>query len=400
VKRNVAFARLPIFACAGLVLSLFVVNLWNDAIGRDWPKLRIRSSEPLSGVPAPKPAPWTLDAFLSGETQKAFSTAIGQTMPVFPFAVRAKNQFLYSVFKASGAPGIVVGKGNQLLDMFYVREFCERSGAFDMPAVNAWADHIHDIQSAVEGKGKRFLYLFTPSKPARYSRYLPPRYYCASVERGTTEKLAPYRAALEARGVKYVDAASLISAAAPQYPIDLFPRGGTHWNYLASAIATRELTLALRKDGQASPLPIYDFDWALRSEALGIDRDLLNLLNLIWPDAKYPTAAITGKGDCAAAPKIFAVGGSFLIEPLTNLAETPCGAAVDYWHYVHKAAVPFGRFGVTKENGFTLFREKPSKTPDDFAAGLADAQLVLLEENESVIDDMAQVSDLLAAASK
>lgn len=401
MKRNFALARLPIFACAGLILSLFVVNLWNDAVGRDWPKLRIRSAQPLWGVPGPKPVPWTLDAFLDGETQKAFSTAIGQTMPVFPFAVRAKNQFLYSVFGASGAPNIVVGKDRQLFEDFYVREFCGRTTAPDTKKIDALADRIHNIQSGVEASGKRFVYLVSPSKAARYSRYLPTRLSCASIDKGTTEKLAPHVAALNARGVNYVDGASLISAVAPQYPIDLFPRGGTHWNYLGSAIAAREMTRALNRDGKPSPLPLYDFDWFPRAEALGTDRDLLNLLNLIWPDANYPTAAVTGKGagECGAAPKLFAVGGSFLVEILTNLTEAPCGAAVDYWHYVHNAREPLGRFVVAKEGGGAQFREQPSKTPADFAKAYDNAQVVVLEENESVITDMAQVPDLLAAAS-
>lgn len=402
MKRNLALARLPIFACAGLILSLFVINLWNDAVGRDWPKLRVRSAQPLWGVPGPKPVPWTLDAFLDGETQKAFSTAIGQTMPVFPFAVRAKNQFLYSVFGASGAPNLAVGKEKQLFENFYVREFCGRNAAPDMKKIDAWADSVRKIQSAVETGGKRFVYLVSPSKAARYSRYLPVRLSCASIEKGTTEKLAPHLAALDARGVNYVDGASLISAVAPKYPIDLFPRGGTHWNHLGSALAARELTRALHKDGKASPLALYDFDWSPRAEALGSDRDLLNLLNLIWPDASYPTATVTGKGagDCGVAPRLVAVGGSFLVQIVTNLTETPCGAAVDYWHYVLNATEPLARFIVGKEGGAAQFREQPSKAPEELAKAYANAQVVLLEENESVIGDMAQVPDLLAAASK
>lgn len=401
MKRNLVLARLPIFACAGLILSLFAVNLWNDAVSRDWPKLRIRSAQPLWGVPGPKPVPWTLDAFLDGETQKAFSSAIGQTMPVFPFAVRAKNQFLYSVFGASGAPNIVVGKEGQLFEDFYVREFCGRGAAPDARKIDAWADSVRNIQSSVEASGKRFVYLVSPSKAARYSRYLPTHLSCASMDRGTTEKLAPHLEALNARGVNFVDGASLVSAAAPQYPIDLFPRGGTHWNYLGSALATRELARALNKDGKA-PLALYDFDWSARAEALGTDRDLLNLLNLIWPDANYPTAAVKGKGagDCRATPKLFAVGGSFLVEIVTNLTEGPCGAAVDYWHYVHNATQPLGRFVVTKEGGVAQFREQAAKTSADFAKAYENAQIVILEENESVIADMAQVPELLAAAAR
>ncbi|PPD43275.1 MAG: alginate O-acetyltransferase [Methylocystis sp.] len=400
MRRDV-FTRLPIFACAALIAALFAANLWNFAVGSEWPKLRIRSAEPLWGVPGPRPVPWTLDDFLSGETQKAFSTGVGQSMPVFPIAVRAKNQFLYSVFSASGAPDIVVGKERQLFENFYVQEFCARGGVSDPKAIDEWAGRVRDIQTAVEAKGKRFVYLISPSKAARYSRYLPAYAPCPSVRTGTTEKLAPYRAALDSRGVTYVDGASLISAAMPEYSINLFPRGGTHWNYLGSAITVRELSHALNKDGKASPMPLYDFDWREKEEAQGTDRDLLNLLNLLKPDARYPTAAVAGRneGSCAAAPKILAVGGSFLVEIVTNLVEAPCSASVDYWHYIRTAPGKFSRMRLLADRQDGL-REHRVETDEDFEKSFANAQVVLLEENEAVIANMGQVPDLLAAAAK
>lgn len=402
---RVSLARLPIFACAGLIGVLFAITVWNLAVERAWPKLRVRSATPLWGVPAPKPPSWTVDAFLSGDLQRAVSTSLGQSLPVFPLAVRAKNQFLYSVFHESGAPNIVVGKERELFESFYVDEFCGRGAQPDPVAVAAWADGVRETQTLVEAKGKRFVYLISPSKAARYSHYLPERLYCASLAKGTTEKLAAYRQALEARGVAFVDGASLTTAAMPDYPIDLFPRGGTHWNYLGSAISTRELTRTLNADGKASPIPRYDFQWREAPEALGTDRDLLNLLNLVWPDAKYPTASIQGRslGVCAKAPRLLAVGGSFLVEVIANLVEaSPCAAQADYWHYVRKAPGEYGRkrFLVDNQGGGAQLREHGFESVEDFESSLAQADVVLLEENESVIANMGQNHDLLAAARK
>ena len=42
--KSLTLARLPIFACAGFIGFLFLANLWNFAVERDWPKLRIRSA--------------------------------------------------------------------------------------------------------------------------------------------------------------------------------------------------------------------------------------------------------------------------------------------------------------------------------------------------------------------
>lgn len=396
--------RLPIFACAGFLGLMLLVNIWNVIVSDNWPKLRIRSAEPLWGLSAQTTTSFPVQAFIDGAAQKAISAGFARKQPVFPISVRLRNQFLYSAFNISGAPTIVVGREHQLYEKLYIREFCARGPAPDPARLDAWASKLAAAQKGVEASGKRFAFLISPSKAARLSQYLPDDAPCPAMARGTTEKLAPYRAALDAHGVAYVDAASLMTQAAPAYPIDLFPRGGTHWNLLGAALAARELTRRLDSDGHA-PVPAYDFDWRQETVAEGTDTDLLKLLNLLWPDNRYPTAALAGHSarSCATAPRIFAVGGSFLIEPLIALMETDnCRPAVDYWHYftldsgeLHRAR----HVGVERE----IFKNEsaPSQeTREAYAAGFAGADVVLLEENETAVGGTAQLDDLLAAVSR
>ncbi len=157
------FERLPIFACAGFIGFLFLANLWNYAVERDWPKLRIRSAQPLNGVTSPEPAPWTLSAFLTGETQRAASMNLGRTSPVFPISVRAKNQTMYSLFGVSGAANIAIGRGGQLFGWEYIDEFCSRGRAPTAAAgLDNWADAITEIAAAAKTHGKGFAYLISP----------------------------------------------------------------------------------------------------------------------------------------------------------------------------------------------------------------------------------------------
>ena len=166
--KSLTLARLPIFGCAGFIAFLFLANLWNFAVEGDWPKLRIRSAWPLYGVAKPKPAPWTIDAFLSGETQKAVSINLGRMSPVFPISVRAKNQLVFSLFGGSAAPGVVIGRNGQLYEQFYIDEFCARDGAFDSARLGAWSSTLREIQEMAQARGKSFVYLISPSKAARY----------------------------------------------------------------------------------------------------------------------------------------------------------------------------------------------------------------------------------------
>src|SRR5512136_1380553 len=143
---------------------MLLINIWNAAVSNDWPKLRIRSAEQLWGVTAPKAPQWSLDAFLSGETQKAVSARVGQMQPVFPISVRIRNQFLYSLFGVSGAPDLLVGRERTLFEKSYVNEFCARGAAPNPSLVDEWATRLRAIQDAVEAQGKRFVYLISPSK--------------------------------------------------------------------------------------------------------------------------------------------------------------------------------------------------------------------------------------------
>lgn len=392
---------LPILGCAGFLGVMLLVNIWNAAVSTDWPKLRIRSAEPLWGLPAPKPAVWSLEAFLAGETQKAVSARVGQMQPVFPIAVRIRNQFLYSLFGVSGAPDLMIGRDRTLFERSYVSEFCARGEAQDVGRIEAWSTGLRAIQSAVEAKGKGFVYLISPSKAARNSDLLPPQAACP--ERALhSDKLAPWRAALDAHGVAYVDGATLMTQKAGDYPIRLFPRGGTHWNYLGAALAARELTQRLNASEQRPALPEYDFDWRPREEAQGTDIDLLRLMNLLWQDRHYPTAEITGRNAraCERRPMIFAAGGSFTVEVLVNLIETPCRPIADFWHYVRHDPGVFGRGRhiVESREAFDQETAPGMVSPENFRKALESADVVLLEENESVIGEMGQVIDLLDAA--
>ena len=68
------------------------------------------------------------------------------------------------------------------------------------------------------------------------------------------------------------------------YAIDLFPRGGTHWNLLGAALTLRDISRAFEASPNGSPVGRFEFDWREDDFAKGTDRDLLDLLNLYWPD--------------------------------------------------------------------------------------------------------------------
>jgi hypothetical protein len=157
----------------------------------------------------------------------------------------------------------------------------------------------------------------------------------------------------------------------------------------------------LNAGGRSSALPEYDFDWRPRAEAQGTDIDLLRLMNLLWQDRHYPTAEIVGRNAraCERRPMIFAAGGSFTVEVLINLIETPCRPVADFWHYVRHDPGVFGRGRHIVESRAAFDQETAPGmvSAANFSKALEGADVVLLEENESVIGEMGQVGDLFEA---
>ena len=394
-------ARTPIFAAAALIGCLFLVNLWNFAVERDWPKLRIRSAEPLNGLSAEKPIPWTVQAFLSGETQRAVSNHLGRASPLFPMSVRLKNQFLYSFFGVSGAPNVAIGRNGDLISSEYIKEFCARGAPPPQEKLDAWAGDIGEIGAKAAALGKSFVYLISPSKAAYEPSWLPPGLRCPSLAHPeAAEKLAPYTAALAARGVPVVDGQALLRKERANYPVDLFPRGGIHWNLLGAALAMQDITAKWAAQPMGSPIGEFAFDWREREIAEGTDKDLVELLNLISPPLRYPTASIERRGRpaaCAKNPRLLMVGSSFLRELIVVASQAPCPPTIDYWFYVQaEGRSELARF-ITKPGEIGNGARIPAD-PAELAQSLKEADAVVLEEIALNLSTTRQVGNLLAGA--
>ena len=394
-------ARTPIFAAAALIGFLFLANLWNFAVQRDWPKLRIRSAEPLNGLSAEKQIPWTLDAFLSGETQHAVSAHLDRSSPLFPMSVRLKNQFLYSFFGVSGAPNVVIGRDGELISSEYIKEFCARGAPPAQDKLDAWAGDIGEIGAKAAALGKSFVYLISPTKPAYEPSWLPPGASCPALAHPhAAGKLAPYKAALAARGVPFLDGQALLREERAHYPIDLFPKGGIHWNLLGSALALREITAKWTAQPSGSPIGDFAFDWREREVAVGPDKDLVELLNLFWPPLRYPTASIERREPaqaCAKHPRLLMVGSSFLRELIVVASEAPCPPTIDYWFYVQmEGQSELTRF-ITKPGEIGNGERLPAD-PAKLAQSFAEADAIVLEEIALNLSTTRQVGNLLAGA--
>jgi alginate O-acetyltransferase complex protein AlgJ len=382
-------ARFPALLGAGvLVISWFYLS-WNATIGEAIPTLRFRTNQTVAGVFKEAAPNLTIQALLSYKFQTHVSHTIGTLSPLYKPAIRWKNQIYYSVFGMSGSPNVIVGRDRQLFQKAYLDDYCSRDLKTFTPKAEAWAAKLREMQAFFEARGTTFLYVITPSKPAVYPEMLPSSFSCPASPYDQTHKIAVYRQILDREGVHYVDAATLTADARRKYEISMFPRGGIHWNRLAASIAAQAVTDEVNRLHGSTILTPFTFSYKRSFSPQGSDRDLIDILNLVWSDSHYEVPVVSHQSserdDCRPA-RITEVGGSFLFELDDALAQIACPPQISdyfYWDMKH-----FRYPGGTAK-------------PMDVDAGertrslLQDLDVMIFEENEAALPESPHGQELL-----
>ena len=355
---------------------LLVVNLLLPALGQG----RMKLSPPLQGVTNPEEAHLSWHALLDGEFQSAYAHLVGSEMPLYASAVRLRNQVQYSLFGESAVPELLVGRGPSLFETPYSVEYCSRDLATWHARSDAWAAQIRQMQDIEERRGKAFLYVLTPSKVAQYPDILPKGYTCPSTAADRAGIVPAWLATLRADGVHVADTTAAMTAAHAAYPFRLFPMGGAHWDSVGAALSMQVVMAELHRLVPNGGFLPYSFTWYMIRHPFGLDVDLSNLLNLIWPFPTAPVPVIEVQPSSPPKPcpdtKVVVVGGSFghaLLETLLEATCNPPAVEFEYWRTYTiswSKAGPLLRYGV----------DEAQRSRDILAA-----DVLVYEENEQVL---------------
>lgn len=356
-----------------------VLLLANLAVRAAAPGREIKLFPGLHGVTQPPEQPLGLRAVLDGSFQRAAGQLVGSRVPLHPFAVRLRNQALYTLFREAAVPSLVVGAGGQLVERAYIDEYCSRNTAAFLPGARLRAGRIREMQDAAERRGQTFLYVLTPSKLAQYPDILPPGIPCPASPADRAGQVPAWLDALRAAGVHLVDTVAVLSAAQGRYPFRLYPKGGAHWNQVGGMLAGQAVSAGLeglRRDGS---FPTVPFAWRMSDRLDPLDTDLADLLNLLVAGAREPMPAVMAEQPpplpgCTPR-RVAVVSGSFGNALGSYLSLEPCRPVVagyEYWRRRHE----------TWDGGrVTLGEVDPAQRARDLEA----ADAILYEENEQVL---------------
>ena len=371
-------ASLPLAIGASVLLISWSYLMWNTTFGELFPVLRFRTKSTIAGILHQAAPILSLHSILTGEYQQWISRSIGELSPMFGLAIRWKNQIYYNWLGTTGTDSVVVGRNHQLFEMYFLEEYCSRDLAVLRTKGEDWAVRIRDMQDFFNKRGELFLYIITPSKIAQNPEIIPESYNCPAPAKDRADKLKVYDAILARHGVRFVDTASGLIAAREEYGISMFPRGGTHWNSLATALAAQKVIAAVNTQKGDPILSTLDFSWHVSYNPGPSDRDLLDLMNLPHPDTHYPVPHLTYQSTPTANGchpiTITEVGGSFLGGLDYTLEKLACVPEITNWFYWDHRRVHFA--------GGRLY-ELPMDA-DARRQSLLHADVIVLEENEAV----------------
>lgn len=366
---------------AAILLLLPLSTAWNMVVNAaSYPKLAIRIGRGLYGVTERVTPEFSFAAIREGRFQRAVATLVGESLPMRPYLIRLNNQIVFSLFGEVNAPGLLIGGRQQLIETAYLAEYCGRTDNLADTLANRMIPILQDIQHYYKSRGGIFLYVITPSKAAHLPEDFLGRFDCPSTPEARTAMIPRYAARLREAGIALFDAATFTHELKGKYPVEMFPRGGIHWNEIGVARASQEIVSAINQQTGRETLPPFTFDYTVGGPPTGSDRDLADLLNVIVPPLGYPVAKVgyrpSASCDIHPARLIDAavVGASFMYAPSELLTRSACLTKLNLYFYLR-----MGRYA-----GVPQRREKQGLADADLLP-LRSAKLLILDENEATV---------------
>ena len=337
---------------------------------RDW-------VAPLVGV---RVSPPTVDAsvrqIVDGKFQRAVEAWVGDHLVQRPTIVRAFNELQWLGFGTSHMADrrLMRAPNGALYEQSYMLAYCGIDDGTNLAGVPAFARRLRAAQDWFKARGRPLVYLMAPVKTTWLRGPVPASLPCPVEKQDTLRPF--FRAALDRAGVDWVDGPAALEAWRGRVSFELFPRNGIHRNQLGAVIGANALLQKLRDLG-VHPLPTLSYRVVAQNDETGYDRDLANLLNLLWPPPGPPAPRVeVTPAEPPGTLRLAAVNDSFFqYIPIALFEQGRVFRSETVFGYMNTDQFHFenGRLEVINQNTAEITRT------------LLDADVVVLEEVESRI---------------
>jgi len=313
-------------------------------------------------------------SILTGEFQQQLSDWYLENISVYEILVRSYNELLFKMKVTNNS--IIVGKDNYLFSKDYVEGFYKY---VQLPGVETtypeYAIKIADIQRKLEEKGKKFIYIISPSKAEIYPEFIPNKYrYMENTDRITNHNRELNE--FKVNGINYYDAWADMLLIKEQIPA--FYRQGIHWSYASCAYC---LDSAFNEY-----LTEYSMETEFEKAEMpsGADRDLYSLAN-IWEkpyEDDYYSANVYW--NIEEKPNIFILGTSFSDQIVEVLKGTFSDEKL-FEELIHYSYLNIGY--KINENGMESIPLSLNLDDTSILQDIQNSDIVIFENNATYIPD-------------
>jgi hypothetical protein len=281
--------------------------------------------------PTPRPA-LRPGAFLAERYQKAFAAWFEGDLGLKGTSISIDNAILYHAFGETKQGATVrIGEDRVLFSDEDINYFNKHGPWLPDPAyIDLLADQIADIQRRLRAQRRALVPVIIPAKTSIWRDKVPEVWKLDLGEPRPSDVRVyrAFKAALERRGVAFVDARQLLEAraAAPGASReDLWGTDARHWTSYGACLAMQEVaTVYARLTGRARPPHECAFARARKAKS-HVDFDLYRLLNarFVYPSRRdVPVVPHAAPDRVIERPRTLFIGTSFCWTPLRDAVDS------------------------------------------------------------------------------
>jgi hypothetical protein len=320
-----------------IVFSLLVIALFLPLLNKAF---HVFHEKELDGYFVLKKRPdlrsVTWEGWFSGRFQEDFAGRIEDHIGLRNTFFRINCEMDYRLFGLTHAQGFIRGKGGNLFEEDYIREY---TGRFFVGRrfIDERVRKLKWIQDTLRKQGVHLMFVLEPGKASIYPEYIPAHYH---PENKTLSNYDYLRDAFQNNAVRFIDLNSCFRTMKDTSRYLLFPKYGMHWSLLGLVYAMDTLSKYIANQVSV-PMPPVRIDRIRSSDTIRdySENDIGILLNLIFPLPRTHTAVPDFTVDTSSvksALDLLVIGDSYFNMVIQKGFAERLFRKTEFWYYYSK----------------------------------------------------------------
>jgi hypothetical protein len=272
---------------------------------------------------------FTWKRWFEGTFQEKIAAQVNDNLGFRNSLVRINNQYDFSLFRIIHADGFIAGKKGFLYEEDYIHEYTGRY-FIGKSAIDLKVRRLKAVQEELKKRGTRLLFVIEPGKASFFPEYIPDHYHPAH---RTLTNMEYMKQRLDALKAEYIDLNRWFLSMKDTSRYKLFPEYGMHWSIYSVALVVDSLTHYLTERCNAR-VPDFVVEKVEISDSLrGSDRDIADMLNLVFPLRRVTAAYPVVRYDTARPSlRLIGVADSYF-NNIYYVYAPHLFANTEYWYY-------------------------------------------------------------------